>query len=48
MCRVMKGVEKMIDEGVLMWFDHVERIQNDRIARSVRRGKPKTWKVVVK
>ena len=24
-CGVMKGVDKKTDEGVLQWFDHVEK-----------------------
>ena len=27
----MKEVDKRIDEGVLWWFSHVERMENDRI-----------------
>ena len=30
-----KGVDEVIDEGVLRQFDHVERIKNDRIAKRV-------------
>ena len=30
-----KGVYKRIDEGVLRWFGHVERTENDRIAKRV-------------
>ena len=30
-----KGVDEKIDEGVLRWFGHVERIENDRIAKRV-------------
>ena len=30
LCRVRKGVDERIDEGVLRWFDHVER---DRMLR---------------
>ena len=29
----MKGVDKRIDEGVLRLFGHVERMENDRIAK---------------
>ena len=35
LCRVKKGIDKRIDEGVLWWFDHVKRMENDRIGRSV-------------
>ena len=35
LCRVMKGLEDRIDEGVLQWFDHVERMENDRIGKRV-------------
>ena len=31
----MKGVGEKIDEGVLRWFGHVERMENDRIAKRV-------------
>ena len=34
LCRVMKGLDKKI-EGVLQWFGHVERIENDWIAKRV-------------
>ena len=30
-----KGVDEKIDEGVLRWFGHVERMENDRIAKRV-------------
>ena len=32
---VMKGMDKKIDEVVLWWFGHVERIQDDRWAKRV-------------
>ena len=32
---VTKGVDENIDEGVLRWFGHVERIENDKIAKRV-------------
>ena len=35
LCRVMKGVDKRIDEGVLQWFSHMER---DMIAKEVNVG----------
>ena len=35
LCRVKKGVDKKIDEGVLRWFNHVERMENDKIAKRV-------------
>ena len=28
-----KGVYERIDEGVLQWFGHMERMENDRIAK---------------
>ena len=30
-----KGVDEMIDEGVLRWFGHEERMENDRIDKKV-------------
>ena len=33
--RVTKGVDKSIDEGVLRWFGHVERMEKVRIAKRV-------------
>ena len=30
-----KGLDERIDEGVLGWFDHVERMEWDRIAKRV-------------
>ena len=30
-----KGVDERIDEGVLRWFGHVERMKDDMIAKSV-------------
>ena len=35
LCGVTKGVDKRIDEGVLRWFGHVERLEKDRIAKRV-------------
>ena len=35
LCGVTKGVDKKIDESVLQWFIHVERMENDRIAKRV-------------
>ena len=32
---VKQGLDEKIDEGVLRWFGHVERIENDRIAKRV-------------
>ena len=29
--RVRKGLDERIDEGVLQWFRHVERMERDRI-----------------
>ena len=30
-----KGVDERIDEGVLRWFSHVERMERDRIAKRI-------------
>ena len=35
MCGGTKGVDERIDEGVLRWIGHVERMENDRIAKRV-------------
>ena len=35
LCGVTKGVDEKIDEGVLPWFGHVERMYNDRIAKRI-------------
>ena len=34
LCRMKKGLDKRIDEGVLWWFGHGERMKNDRIVKS--------------
>ena len=33
--RVKNAMNKSIDESVLRWFGHVERMENDRIAKRV-------------
>ena len=35
LCKMTKRVDERIDEGVLQWFGHVERMKNDRIAKKV-------------
>ena len=35
LCKVKKGLDERIDEGILRWFHHVERMGNDRIAKRV-------------
>ena len=35
LCGVTKGGDERINEGVLRWFGHVERMKNDRIAKMV-------------
>ena len=30
---VPKGLDERIDEGVLQWFSHVERMENDMITK---------------
>ena len=32
---MMKGIDERVDEGVLWWFGHVERMENDRIAKRI-------------
>ena len=43
LCGVTKGVDDEIDEGVLRWFGHVERMENDRIAKRVYVGVCWEW-----
>ena len=38
-CGVKKGLDERIDEGMLQWFAHVERMERDRIAKRVYVGK---------
>ena len=33
LCGMAKGVDERNEEDVLHWFSHVERIENDRIAK---------------
>ena len=35
LCGVRKGLEERIDEGVLRWFVHVERMERGMIANRV-------------
>ena len=35
LCGVRKGLDERIDESVLRWFGHVERMERDRIAKRV-------------
>ena len=35
LCGGTKGLDEKIDEGVLWWFGHMERIENDRIVKSL-------------
>ena len=35
LCGVTKGVDERIDEGVLRWLNHVERMENDGIGKRV-------------
>ena len=35
LCGVTKGAVERIDESVLRWFDHVERIENDMFAKRI-------------
>ena len=36
-CGVKNGLDESIDLGVLRWFGHVERVESDRIAKSLGR-----------
>ena len=36
--RVMKGLNERIDESVLRWFGHIERMENNRGAKMVYLG----------
>ena len=35
LCGVRKGLDERIDESILRWFGHVERMERDRIANRV-------------
>ena len=35
LCRVRKGLNERVDEGVLRWFGSVERMERDRISKRV-------------
>ena len=35
LCEVRKAEDEKNDEGILPWFNHVERMKNDRIAKRV-------------
>ena len=35
LCGVRKGLDEIIDEGILWWFSHVERMERDMIAERV-------------
>ena len=35
LCKVTKGVEEKIEEGVLRWFGRVEWMENDKIGKRV-------------
>ena len=35
LCGMAKGVDERIEEDVLHWFSHVERMENDRIAKKL-------------
>ena len=35
LCGLKKTIDERIDEGVLRWFGHVERMEKDRIAKRV-------------
>ena len=35
LCGVSKGVDERIDETIFLWFHHIKRMENDRIAKRV-------------
>ena len=35
LCEMAKGVAESIEEVILRWFSHVERMENDRIVERV-------------
>ena len=35
LCGVKKGLDERIDEDMLQWFGHLERMERDRIAKRV-------------
>ena len=35
LCRMKKGLGERIDEVILQWFGHMERMESDRIAKRV-------------
>ena len=35
LCGLKKGLAERMDEGVLRWFGHVERMERDRVAKRV-------------
>ena len=37
LCGAKKGLDERIDEGVLCWFGHLERMESDRVAKRVYR-----------
>ena len=38
LCKLKKGLDERIDEGLLRWFGHMERMERDRIAMRVYAG----------
>lgn len=35
MCGIAKGMDELIDESVLRWYGHVERMEGERVVRRV-------------
>ena len=38
LCGVRKGLHERIDEGIQLWFGHVERMERDRVVKRVHVG----------
>ena len=35
LCGMTEGMDERNEEGILLWFGHLERMENDRIAKGV-------------
>ena len=44
LCGVTKGVDEKIDEGVLRWFDHMERMEKVYVGECASSRSVRSWK----